>query len=116
VLPRTRSIRAPTRCSSWPEDRSGGELPWPFAAALTGVRKDRDIVLVDQRGTGRSSPLTCAAFKPDDSPDATSSSTRRPGTGVRERARSSRRRRRAVHTAAWIADLERCAMRSATPR
>jgi pimeloyl-ACP methyl ester carboxylesterase len=37
----------------------------PFAAALTGVRKDRDIVLVDQRGTGRSSPLVCAAFKPD---------------------------------------------------
>jgi pimeloyl-ACP methyl ester carboxylesterase len=38
----------------------------PFAAQLTGVRKDRDIVLVDQRGTGRSSPLTCAAFAPDD--------------------------------------------------
>src|SRR5262249_31236392 len=43
----------------------------PFAALLTGVRKDRDIVLIDQRGTGRSSPLTCAAFKPDDSADAT---------------------------------------------
>jgi len=39
----------------------------PFAAQLTGVRKDRDIVLVDQRGTGRSSPLTCAAFAPDES-------------------------------------------------
>ena len=39
----------------------------PFAAALTGVRKDRDIVLVDQRGTGRSSPLVCVAFKPDHS-------------------------------------------------
>src|SRR5262249_54274643 len=35
----------------------------PFAALLTSVRKDRDIVLVDQRGTGRSSPLDCAAFK-----------------------------------------------------
>ena len=39
----------------------------PFAASLTGVRKDRDIVLVDQRGTGRSSPLECAALKPDHS-------------------------------------------------
>jgi pimeloyl-ACP methyl ester carboxylesterase len=42
----------------------------PFAAQLTGVRKDRDIVLIDQRGTGRSSPLDCDAFKPDDSVDA----------------------------------------------
>ena len=38
----------------------------PFAAQLTDVRKDRDIVLLDQRGTGRSSPLDCAAFAPDD--------------------------------------------------
>jgi pimeloyl-ACP methyl ester carboxylesterase len=36
----------------------------PFAAQLVGVRKERDIVLVDQRGTGRSSPLDCAAFRP----------------------------------------------------
>lgn len=36
----------------------------PFAAQLIGVRKERDIVLVDQRGTGRSSPLDCAAFRP----------------------------------------------------
>jgi pimeloyl-ACP methyl ester carboxylesterase len=35
-----------------------------FAALLSDVRTTRDIVLVDQRGTGRSSPLTCAAFKP----------------------------------------------------
>ena len=41
----------------------------PFAASLTGVRKDRDIVLIDQRGTGRSSPLDCAPFKPDPSLD-----------------------------------------------
>jgi pimeloyl-ACP methyl ester carboxylesterase len=34
------------------------------------VRKDRDIVLVDQRGTGRSSPLLCAAFKQDDSTES----------------------------------------------
>src|SRR6185369_12993584 len=39
----------------------------PFAAQLTDVRKDRDIVLFDQRGTGRSSPLECAAFAPEES-------------------------------------------------
>jgi pimeloyl-ACP methyl ester carboxylesterase len=38
----------------------------PFAAQLTDVRRDRDIVLLDQRGTGRSSPLDCSAFAPDD--------------------------------------------------
>ena len=42
----------------------------PFAAQMSGVRKDRDLVLVDQRGTGRSSPLLCAAFMPDDSAES----------------------------------------------
>ncbi|MDR0771049.1 MAG: alpha/beta hydrolase [Burkholderiales bacterium] len=34
----------------------------PFAEALVDVRHYRDILLIDQRGTGRSSPLTCAAL------------------------------------------------------
>lgn len=38
----------------------------PFAARLAEVRRTRDIVLVDQRGTGRSAPLDCAALKPDE--------------------------------------------------
>jgi pimeloyl-ACP methyl ester carboxylesterase len=38
----------------------------PFAAQLTLIRRTRDIVLVDQRGTGRSSPLDCPAFAPDE--------------------------------------------------
>ena len=38
----------------------------PFAQLLTGVRRTRDIVLVDQRGTGRSAPLDCPAFAPDE--------------------------------------------------
>ncbi len=33
-----------------------------FAARLNEVRRTRDIVLVDQRGTGRSSPLACEAY------------------------------------------------------
>jgi pimeloyl-ACP methyl ester carboxylesterase len=36
----------------------------PFAARLAEVRRTRDVVLIDQRGTGRSSPLVCQAFKP----------------------------------------------------
>ena len=39
----------------------------PLAARFTEVRRTRDIVLIDQRGTGRSSALVCAAFKPEDS-------------------------------------------------
>ncbi len=42
----------------------------PFAEQLTGVRRDRDLVLVDQRGTGRSSPLDCAALRQDDGIEA----------------------------------------------
>ncbi len=38
----------------------------PFALQLTAIRRTRDIVLIDQRGTGRSSPLDCAAFAPDE--------------------------------------------------
>ena len=38
----------------------------PFAAQLTLIRRTRDIVLIDQRGTGRSSPLDCPAFAPDE--------------------------------------------------
>ncbi|MCL2310114.1 MAG: alpha/beta hydrolase [Proteobacteria bacterium] len=34
----------------------------PFAATLVDVRRHRDILLIDQRGTGRSSPLQCAAL------------------------------------------------------
>jgi len=38
----------------------------PFAAQMADVRKDRDIILVDQRGTGRSSPLACRALRQDE--------------------------------------------------
>lgn len=34
----------------------------PFAARLNEIRRTRDVVLVDQRGTGRSSPLLCEAY------------------------------------------------------
>ena len=34
----------------------------PLAGMLGGVRRNRDIVLIDPRGTGKSSPLRCAAL------------------------------------------------------
>jgi len=38
----------------------------PVAVGLTGVRRTRDIVLIDPRGAGKSAPLKCAAFAPRD--------------------------------------------------
>jgi pimeloyl-ACP methyl ester carboxylesterase len=38
----------------------------PVAGALAGVRRTRDIVLIDPRGTGKSAPLKCAALVPRD--------------------------------------------------
>ena len=38
----------------------------PVAVALAGVRRTRDIVLIDPRGTGKSAPLKCAALAPRD--------------------------------------------------
>ena len=38
----------------------------PLAGALSGVRRTRDIVLIDQRGTGKTAPLDCPALAPRD--------------------------------------------------
>jgi len=47
-----------------------GQSIAPLAAVLTGVRKNRDLVLIDPRGTGRSAPLECPALSPRDAIDA----------------------------------------------
>ncbi len=79
----------------------------PFAAALTGVRKDRDIVLVDQRGTGRSSPLVCAAFKPDRRLEATLEFDPAPKAAACAKELAAQGVDVAQYTtAAWIADLD----------
>jgi len=80
----------------------------PFAAQLNRVRKDRDIVLVDQRGTGRSSPLSCAAFKFDEG-DIEAALELDPVP--RAKACAAELAARGVDaaqytTAAWIADLD----------
>ena len=82
----------------------------PFASRLAELRRTRDVVLVDQRGTGRSSPLVCEAFKPRDTdvfepdplPRAKACVAELTGKGV-DLAQYT--------TTAWIADLE--AMREA---
>jgi pimeloyl-ACP methyl ester carboxylesterase len=79
----------------------------PFAAALTGVRKDRDIVLVDQRGTGRSSPLLCAAFKPDHSLKAALEFDPLPKAAACAQELAARGVDAGQYTtAAWVADLD----------
>jgi pimeloyl-ACP methyl ester carboxylesterase len=79
----------------------------PFAAALTGVRKDRDIVLVDQRGTGRSSPLVCAAFKPDRSLKAALEFDPLPKVTACAQELAAKGVDAAQYTtAAWVADLD----------
>jgi pimeloyl-ACP methyl ester carboxylesterase len=77
----------------------------PFAAQLNAVRRTRDIVLADQRGTGRSAPLECAALKPDRRdvfdtdplPEATACEAELQARGV-DAAQYT--------TSAWIADLD----------
>jgi pimeloyl-ACP methyl ester carboxylesterase len=77
----------------------------PFAAQLNEVRRTRDIVLVDQRGTGRSSPLTCPALAPDEHaefdtdpvPDALLCAFQLATSGVDASQYT---------TSAWVADLD----------
>jgi len=79
----------------------------PFAAQLTGVRKDRDIVLIDQRGTGRSSPLRCAAFAPDPSFDRVLDIDPVPRAAACAKELASRGVDPAQYTtAAWIEDVD----------
>jgi pimeloyl-ACP methyl ester carboxylesterase len=79
----------------------------PFASRLVEVRRTRDIVLVDPRGTGRSSPLDCAALKPQDTPGDVLETDPLP----KARECLDELAQRGVDasqytTAAWVADLD----------
>ena len=79
----------------------------PFASRLIEVRRTRDVVLVDQRGTGRSAPLDCAAFKPDDrAKDALDVDPLPKARACVEELRGRGVDLAQFTTAAWIADLE----------
>jgi pimeloyl-ACP methyl ester carboxylesterase len=78
-----------------------------LALRLYDVRRTRDIVLIDQRGTGRSSPLKCAAFKPSD--DIAAAFDLDSVTKARECADELAAQGLDVKqytTAAWIADID----------
>ncbi|HEX4883000.1 MAG TPA: alpha/beta fold hydrolase, partial [Casimicrobiaceae bacterium] len=47
-----------------------GDALVPFASRLGEVRRTRDLVLIDPRGSGRSAPLHCPALEPEDAEDA----------------------------------------------
>ena len=79
----------------------------PFAAQLVGVRKERDIVLVDQRGTGRSSPLDCVAFRPTSNLDDAFTLDPVPKAIACRAELESRGIDLAQYTtAAWVADID----------
>jgi len=86
--------------------QSAGALV-PFASRLIEVRRTRDLVLVDPRGTGRSSPLDCKALKPEDAPDDVLETDPLPKAKdclkeLTERGVDASQ----YTTAAWVADLE----------
>jgi pimeloyl-ACP methyl ester carboxylesterase len=79
----------------------------PFASLLGLVRKDRDLVLVDQRGTGRSSPLDCAAFLPDERAEAAIELDPVPKAAACAQELAARGVDATQYTtAAWVADLD----------
>jgi pimeloyl-ACP methyl ester carboxylesterase len=82
----------------------------PFASRLNEVRRARDVVLIDQRGTGRSSPMNCDAFKPKDD-DALETHPVPRAKACADELRVQGVDATQYTTPAWIADLE--AMREA---
>jgi pimeloyl-ACP methyl ester carboxylesterase len=82
----------------------------PFASRLNEIRRARDVVLIDQRGTGRSSPLACDAFKPRDDESMETDPVPRARQCAAELAAQGVDVAQYT-TTAWLADLE--AMRDA---
>ncbi len=82
----------------------------PFVSRLNEVRRTRDIVLIDQRGTGRSTPLDCAAFVPRDE-DVLETDPVPRARQCAEQLRANGVDASQYTTSTWIDDLE--AMRAA---
>lgn len=82
----------------------------PFVSRLNEVRRTRDVVLIDQRGTGRSTPLDCAAFRPRDD-DVLETNPVPRAAKCAEQLRAQGVDAAQYTTTAWIDDLE--AMRAA---
>jgi pimeloyl-ACP methyl ester carboxylesterase len=68
VLPATGAKREPDALfylAGGPGSAATEDAPG-IANALAGIREHRDLVFVDQRGTGQSNPLNCDLFDPSD--------------------------------------------------
>ncbi len=79
----------------------------PFAALLNDVRATRDIVLIDQRGTGRSAPLACKALAPDGQLEAAVETDPLPRASACAQELAARGVDAAQYTtSAWVADLD----------
>jgi pimeloyl-ACP methyl ester carboxylesterase len=79
----------------------------PFASRLLEVRRTRDVLLIDQRGTGRSSPLACKAFVLDDDPAQALDTDPVPrANACLDELRATGVDITQYTTHAWVADLE----------
>ncbi len=87
----------------------------PFAARLAELRRTRDVVLIDQRGTGRSSPLTCQAFRPRDDDVFDTDPVPRARQCAQELAAQGVDAAQYT-TTAWLADLEAMRVALGYPR
>ncbi len=87
----------------------------PFARSLTELRRTRDVVLIDQRGTGRSTPLTCQAFKPNRNDPFEPDPVPRARQCVQELT-AQQVDAAQYTTTAWIADLEAMRVALGYPR
>ena len=87
----------------------------PFATRLTELRRTRDVVLIDQRGTGRSTPLKCQAFKPRDDEAFDVDPLPRARQCVQELAAQGVDAAQYT-TTAWISDLEAMRVALGYPR
>jgi pimeloyl-ACP methyl ester carboxylesterase len=88
-----------------------------FASRLVEVRRTRDVVLIDQRGTGRSAPLACAAFVPDeDAADALDADPVPRATQCTRELADKGVDVRQYTTQAFIADLEAVRVALGYPR
>ncbi|MBK9152829.1 MAG: alpha/beta hydrolase [Chloracidobacterium sp.] len=68
VFPATGSAKLPDPVfyfAGGPGSAAAEEAPY-IAEDLTPLRTERDLVFVDQRGTGRSNPLNCTFFNPSE--------------------------------------------------
>lgn len=74
--------------------------------AFAGIQQHRDIILVDQRGTGRSAPLTCPDLEPTTTAEFDADAIRQATTGCLDALAAAGRDPRFYTTSVAVDDLE----------